>query len=110
MKFVTKSGTVVETLELAGRSTPFLLSDRKNGSVGYHIKLAVDGKPCPPFWIDRNTFEHEIRTMDENDFWELRAADAFTHLQVFEHRGKQSAGPGSVAFAGDLIPDKGGLL
>ena len=110
MRFVTKSGTVIETLELAGRSTPFILSDRNNGSVGYHLKLAIDGKVCPPFWIDRNTFEREYRTMSDDDFWELRAADAFTHLQVSEYQGQQSAGPGSVAFAGDLIPEKGGLL
>ena len=107
MEFVTKSGTVVETLELAGRSTPFVLSDRRNGSVGYHLKLAVDGKVCPPFWIDRNTFEREFWTMSESDFWELRAADAFTHLQVAESREKAT---GSVTFAGDLIPERGGLV
>lgn len=107
MRIVTKSGTIVETLELAGRSSPFLHADEKRGSVGYHIKLAVDGRPCPPFWIDKHTFEREFATMDESDFWELRAADAITHLQV---QGHGSAGPGSVAFAGDLIPEKGGSI
>ena len=107
MRFITKSGTTVETLEVAGHATPFFHADPKRGSMGYHLRLAVDGKPCPPFWIDKHTFEREFATMDESDFWELRAADAVTHLQVSSH---QSAAPGSVALAGNLIPEKGGLI
>jgi len=84
MRFVTRQGTVIETLEVAGHSTPYLLKG------WYHIHLVVTpvGQTtpvhCEPMQIMQTVFDRDKGTMTEDDFWEQTAADALTNQQAMD--------------------------
>lgn len=88
MRLQTRSGQIVETLETAGRSTPFLHRG------WYHIHLALNGAPMPSFQIMKDVWERDFREMDESDFWDMIASEAMTHseIEAATRSGRQPTG------------------
>lgn len=85
---ITERGTKIETLEVAGHSTPYLL----NGWV--HLHLVVQGKHCEPWQVQKQQYDKDYHTLSESDFWEQLGAQALMNQQSLEEyrTGKWNAG------------------
>lgn len=103
MRITTRAGTVIENLEAAGRSTPFLHKGY------YHIRLAVNGVACPSFLVMKDQFERDCQELREDDFWESMAADAMTHLSVEQARHSKDENAVPTGFA-DYSPNGAGRI
>jgi hypothetical protein len=89
MAFITtERGTKIETLEVAGHSTPYLY----RGWV--HLHLVVQGTHCEPWQIQKDQYDKSFHTLSESDFWEELGAQALMNQQSLEEyrAGKWNAG------------------
>lgn len=100
MRLKTRSGQIVETLETAGRSTPF---EHKGW---YHIHVALNGRPLPSFQVQKANWERDFREMDELDFWDMVASEAMNHEQVMQ---AMRTGAKPQGFA-DFSPEARGMI
>lgn len=69
MVITTSQGHRLETLEAHGRSTPFFHRDY------VVIRVAVDGRAYDSFQLPASTWQEELATLPEKDFWQ-NVADA----------------------------------
>lgn len=89
-RITTERGTQIETLEVAGHSTPYAL----NGWV--HLHLVVTGRGqrpvhCEPMQILQSVYDEAFYTLSESDFWEDVGAQALMQQQALdEHRADPS--------------------
>lgn len=81
---------MVEFLDYAGRSTPFLYQ----GWV--HLHLAINGHECPSFQIIRDVYDRDFHTMAEGDFWEQTAEDALMHQQALQNYREGGHAPARI--------------